>query len=679
MSFLQPWMLAALPLIALPILIHLINQWRYQTKQWGAMMFLLAANRMNRGFARIRQWLILAARTLAIAGLIFAIARPLASGLLGMTGGGTTDTTIVLLDRSPSMQQGVGGVSKLQTGRQQLASALETLGSKHWVTIDAVTAKAQSFESLAGMVDSPSFQASSATTDLPKMLESALSYLQTNKPGPTEVWICSDLREADWNAESGSWNVTRAGFEQLPQSVRFHLLAYPKPPSSDNLTIRVTEAKREVGSDPNVAENTLLLSMRLSRAVDPSTNEKVEIPIQIEIEGVRSQHQVELSGAQSEIRNHRVALPANMQRGWGRVSIPADENNADNEFYFVFDDPPERRVVLVTDDRTATRAVEIAATISADGGGHSVVEVLAPEQLDSLALDETALLAWQTALPDSSTVPTIDNFLNAGGQVIFLPPSSLTSGSAATPATRFHGVAWQGWNGSARKVMVENWRGDQDLLAATKSGAGLPVGQLELSGYAQLDSQSPLTKLATLTGGDPLLARVPTTRGGIYFCTASADPQASTLAEGGIVLFVAIQRAIERGQAALGNTAERIAGESSEATDNWRQIVGVGEALSTEYGSQAGIYQAEQRLFAVNRSLAEDRHVALDGGKVDSLFAGLPFARVDDQAGNLSGIVREIWRLFLIAMIAALLAEAALCLPRASRRPSQMSVLRPAG
>ncbi len=55
MSFLQPSMLWAIPLIALPIIIHLLNQWRYQTKRWGAMMFLLAANRMNRGYARLRQ------------------------------------------------------------------------------------------------------------------------------------------------------------------------------------------------------------------------------------------------------------------------------------------------------------------------------------------------------------------------------------------------------------------------------------------------------------------------------------------------------------------------------------------------------------------------------------------------------------------------------------------------
>ncbi len=50
-------------------------------------MFLLAANRMSRGYARIRQWLILLFRTLAVAGLIMAVSRPLASGWLGLAAG----------------------------------------------------------------------------------------------------------------------------------------------------------------------------------------------------------------------------------------------------------------------------------------------------------------------------------------------------------------------------------------------------------------------------------------------------------------------------------------------------------------------------------------------------------------------------------------------------------------
>ena len=84
MTFLQPLLLAALPLVFLPLIIHLINQRRFQTMRWAAMMFLLAANRMSRGFAKLRQWLIMLFRMLAIATLLLAVSRPLASGWLGL-------------------------------------------------------------------------------------------------------------------------------------------------------------------------------------------------------------------------------------------------------------------------------------------------------------------------------------------------------------------------------------------------------------------------------------------------------------------------------------------------------------------------------------------------------------------------------------------------------------------
>src|SRR5690349_15965311 len=101
MTYLQPLLLLALPLVTLPILIHLINQRRYQSIRWAAMIFLLAANRMSRGYAKLRQWLILLFRVAVIATLILAVSRPLASGWLGRAAGGRPDTTIILLDRSP--------------------------------------------------------------------------------------------------------------------------------------------------------------------------------------------------------------------------------------------------------------------------------------------------------------------------------------------------------------------------------------------------------------------------------------------------------------------------------------------------------------------------------------------------------------------------------------------------
>ncbi len=672
MSFLQPLMLVALPLIALPILIHLINQWRYQSKPWGAMMFLLAANRMNRGFARIRQWLILAMRTLVVAGLIFAVARPLASGLLGLGAGGQVDTTVILMDRSPSMQvQGPGGLTKLDTGRRQLAGALDKLGSKHWVTVDAAGGEAVAHESLEAALLSPALTASSATSDLAGMLQAALEYLKNNQPGPTEVWICSDLRQRDWNADSGTWSLARDGFKNLPQSVRFHLLAYPDA-ARENLAVRVTQARRESTVEDGVERNALLLSLQLTRGGDVPADAAASIPVQIEIEGNRTEIPVELSGLQTDVRNLRIPLPRQQESGWGTVSLPADQNNADNDYYFVFAKEAVRRIVVVSDDRQASRALELAAAVSADGEKNAAVEVISPQELDSLVLDDTALLLWQTTLPDQQTAPAVEKYINEGGQVIFFPPALLVSANQAA-TQEFMGVRWNDWQNS--KVLVDSWRGDQDLLAATRSGVGLPVGQLQLSGYARLSSTTELSSLASLTGGAPLLTKLPTAHGGVYFCSVSVDPKVSSLAESGVVLYVAVQRAIEQGQEALGNITMRAATASEQGVNEqnaaqWRQLAGSAEALSTELSVHAGVYQQGDRLFAINRTTAEDRRDQVPDQRVEQLFAGLPFARVDGSAGDLTGILREVWRVFLMGMILAMLLEALLCLPRrAAVRP----------
>ncbi len=94
----------------------------------------------------------------------------------------------------------------------------------------------------------------------------------------------------------------------------------------------------------------------------------------------------------AELREHRIPLPAKVESGWGKVSLPADMNNADNDFYFVFDKPPVRRVVVVADDPSAVRPLQIAARIAADGSSNkSQIELLAPAQLSSLELDGAAL------------------------------------------------------------------------------------------------------------------------------------------------------------------------------------------------------------------------------------------------------------------------------------------------
>ena len=656
--FVQPWMLYALPLIAVPIIIHLINQRRFQTVQWAAMRFLLMANRMSRGYARIRQWLILLARTLAIAGLILAISRPLSSGWLSLAAGSKVDTTLILLDRSPSMsQQGVsGGQSKLQTGLDQLVQSLGMLESNHYVLIDSTSNSPLNLESPAALQTLPQASAASASTDLPAMLQSAYDYIEANKPSRTEIWICSDVRQHDWDAESGRWQVLRDSFLEFQLPVRFHLLAYPGT-APQNRSIRVTEARR-VESTAGVE---LLLSLEIEQP-DP-VDVKTEIPIQLELEGVRSTLHVELTGTATELKNHAIQLDASQQRGWGRVSIPADANPADNEFYFVFDQPTDRKTIVVAENPESIAPLQLAAAIPPAPDIKCLTEVISASQLDSVEWDEVALVIWQDQLPQAAEADLLNAYIARGGEVVFFPPN-------APSENAFANVHWDDWQNLDEETPVSSWLGDEDLLANTKSGASLPVGQLRVMRYCELSGEQ--IPLASLSNGAPLLCRALTDQRSVYFCTTTATVGESSLARDGVVLYVMLQRALARGAESLGTTRQLEAARQPEtaAVAEWKPLSD-SEALSTDYDVHAGVYARDEQMFAINRSLAEDRATILADQQVAQLFDQLDFDRVDDSAGSGASLIQEIWRLFLVLMMSALIAEAFLCLPRKNRHEEE--------
>ncbi len=653
MSFLQPWLLALLPLASLPIIIHLINQRRYQTVRWGAMMFLLTANRMARGFARLRQWLIMALRMAAIAGLIFAISRPLASGWLGLAAGGRPDTTIIVLDRSPSMQQrGDGnGDSKLATGVRQLAQTLETVKSSHWVLIDSTTKKPLQLDSPGALLSSAESEGTSATSDLPGMLEAAYEYIQANKAGRTDIWICSDLRQNDWNPESGRWRAVRESLLSLRQGVRINLLAYPEHAEGD-LSVRVSDVRR-VQNGPSA---DLVLSLRLAREGDDHT--RASIPLHFEIDGARSEVMIEMEKSPYELKDYRIPLESKQPRSWGKVTIPADLNPANNDFYFAFEKPVARHAVVVVEDNQVSKSVQLAAAIAAEPGIQCSAQVVAAEQASNVEWEKVSLLLWQGPLPDGEIGRHVQEFIKRGGYAVFLPARVPGNGELL-------GVRWKSWVDTANKdALVANWRGDQDLLANTQSGALLPVGQLQVHRYCTLAGD--FTPLANLQGGAPLLVRSTRDRSGAYFFATTTAPADSSLATDGVVLYVLVQRAMAAGAAALGTVRQLAAGETpANLSDTWQRLAGPEDDVSGAYPVHRGVYLDGDRLLAVNRPAEEDQAPILDDQRVAGLFDGLNFIRVDHQAGHLGILIQEIWRPFLAAMIVALIAEAALCLPRA--------------
>ena len=662
MGFLQPLALIALPLITLPILIHLINQHRHRTIPWAAMMFLMSAKRMSKGMARLRHFLILLMRVLAVAALIFVISRPLSGGWLGSIGMSKADATLILLDRSASMemQDLQAGQSKRSAALQKLAQLLEQGDyGTHLVLIDSASGQLQEVDSPKALLGLPMAESSATSADIPGMLESALAYLKANKSGRVDVWICSDLSENDWDVESGRWQAIREEFAQL-EGVHHFLLAYANLPSS-NLSVRVENVQRwERG---NNAELVLDVVVRSKDSSDTTPKTRIAF----EVNNARSVVEVELDRQGASLQGHRIPIDTKLRSGWGSVGLPGDTNPLDNRFFFVFSEPPVRRAVVVSDEVKNGEAFRRALAIPIDPRLQHRVDVISVDRVAEIDWESTGLLIWQAALPRGSVAEQIAQFVDTGRVVMFFPPSQNAD-------ERLFDSRWANWQtpGNQQVFGVSWWRGDADLLAHVESGDALPLNELRTYRYRSFES--PGTPLARFDDDAPLLTRVATDRGAVYFCSTLPTAQFSSLEREGVIFYVILQRALDQGCRALAVASQRDAGPDVLIDRNeWELVAPADDSpLLSQRGLHAGVYRDEAYWTAVNRSQIEDSAVAAPVEAVDALFDGMSYRRIDVDVGDTSALASEMWRIFLIAMIVALLVEAVLSLPSRSVRATPL-------
>ena len=121
---LVPWWIAA-GLIVAPFVIHLINLLRHRRVRWAAMDFLMASQKRNRNWIRLKQLLLLLLRMAAITAIVLMMFGPqLADRWSRLFGGGKTHH-IVLLDDSYSMGDDDGFSTALEKGSRAIDALVQ--------------------------------------------------------------------------------------------------------------------------------------------------------------------------------------------------------------------------------------------------------------------------------------------------------------------------------------------------------------------------------------------------------------------------------------------------------------------------------------------------------------------------------------------------------------------------
>ncbi len=107
------------------------------------------------------------------------------------------------------------------------------------------------------------------------------------------------------------------------------------------------------------------------------------------------------------------------------VSIPADGNLADNQYRFVFAKPVPVQAVVVADDDDVGKVLRLALERPTTDDAEVKTELLGPDQVGQIDWQNTAMVAWQSELPSGDVAVKLNQVIQRGGSVLFLPPSRM--------------------------------------------------------------------------------------------------------------------------------------------------------------------------------------------------------------------------------------------------------------
>ena len=641
-TFLQQSLLWGLLAVSIPIVIHLLNRRRFRTIQWAAMDFLLKATRESRGKKKLKYIIILTARALAIAALILAIARPLVGGFLSW-GGSQVDTVILILDRSPSMEQAAanGDTSRRMTAIKSVQQSLKTLNNPKLVLIDSASAEAQRVPSPDALDQLSSTAPTDTKAAIPELISTAIDYITDNSLGRCEIWLASDLQKSDWSPDDGRWDAVKAGLVDLPQKTTLRIISMASA-ITDNVATRVLSANR--------IDNELALEIEIIKS---DSDNSTALPITYNINGNKSSETISFKG-QSYKYSKNVALGDTKGEGYGYIDIPTDANPRDNVSFFAYGEKTAAKSYLVTEGGEPTSWLALAC--APPGLNNNECEILSAQQTDQIDWENATLIIWQATLPSDSIAAKLNTYLENGGAALILPPRGESEAS-------FLGIQWQDLETSSRGqyFIIDDWNRSDGPLRNGTDGISIPASKLKAIQRRGISGE--FTALATWSDDKPFLIRQVVGDGTAIFATSLPDYSWSNLADADVLLPI-IQRMIKLGGKRFSSAYSAIAGGSELMLIDGEirtRIDGHADSKSSNAIYDAGVWKIGDRLVATNRTASEDQWMILDQDDMDALLEGSPYSLFEDQ-GDSDSLVKEIWKALLIAMLIFLITEALLCL-----------------
>lgn len=428
MSFLFPTLLwIGLPLIAVPVLIHLLHRGRQERIPWAAMQFLVESQKKYQRWVNLKQLLLLLARMAVVGVVALLVAQPLLQANWAKLFSQRPVYHVVLLDDSYSMTDRDQRVSAWSNALAVLDRLIATSASQ---SQSAHLTVMRFSDVLRGSEDeSPPFEsditpasAEQLRTQIASWQPSetsaqfldalvAISKYVGRQPPQREIvlHLLTDFRRRDWQ---DSAEIARQLESLSAKAVRIELIACA-PRKHENLAIT------ELAIDAGVEAADVEMWFRLSAQ---NFGDKLADAVSVDIvQDGRPQTAVSLgqiAAGQTVTKRFRATFAGEGDH-WLAAQLEPDAVELDNYRYYAAQLPANQRVLIVDSSPDSQEASFLATALAPGGrartGWETVVETPAGlARYDDLA-SFAAIAVLSVPRVATDALEKLEGYVQSGG------------------------------------------------------------------------------------------------------------------------------------------------------------------------------------------------------------------------------------------------------------------------
>ena len=413
MTFLSPSILWGLLAISIPIIIHLISLRHTRDTEFSTLRFIKSLKHETIRNLRIKQWLLLLLRTIAILFLILMFARPLMTGTsTGKLAGDVESRAVIVVDNSASMAVLTDDGTLLDRAKSSLPAILQGLEGETTVELYQTNPPRKLFtgsheesgliiKRVNGIVQT------NLADNLWSMIDSVLHTVEASEPN-RECFIISDFQSAPSFAVDSL----------IPNSDwKYYCILQPKVENN----ISVSEVS--VLSQIKLPNHLVKLNTRVGNG---GMTEKRNIPVELYLNDERV-GQVVSHFQPSRFKDFMFQVyPGKTGIINGKIVIPDDDFPLDNFRNFELVIPNQIAVKVVGQSVEELFLLDLALSAITGDTELLLLDRQVSDDVERLFLsDIDILLLHNPANLSNSAIEDLQSFLMSGGGLIWFVGNDL--------------------------------------------------------------------------------------------------------------------------------------------------------------------------------------------------------------------------------------------------------------